>query len=93
MPDQKKGSFERLIAAGGGQVVVGRCVYDTLIRNNTRHIFRAPYTNAPELTHMLTESKYLGKEKVRSPCVCFRLTFTFNTRWITPALRCVEFQC
>ena len=64
MPDQKKGSFERLIAAGGGQVVVGRCVYDTLIRNNTQHIFRAPYTNAPELTHMLTESKYLGKEKV-----------------------------
>merc|ERR550525_2331632 len=47
MPDQKKGSFERLIAAGGGQVVGGR----------------APYTNAPELTHMLSESKYLCKEK------------------------------
>ena len=27
-------------------------------------VFRAPFTNAPELTHMLTESKYLGKEKV-----------------------------
>jgi len=48
VPDQKKGQFERLIAAGGGEVVKGR----------------APFTNAPELTHMLTESKYLGKEKV-----------------------------
>ena len=27
-------------------------------------LFRPPFTNAPELTHMLTESKYLGKEKV-----------------------------
>ena len=27
-------------------------------------ILRPPFTNAPELTHMLTESKYLGKEKV-----------------------------
>jgi len=48
VPDQKKGQFERLIAAGGGKVVEGR----------------APFTNAPELTHMLTESRYLGKEKV-----------------------------
>merc|ERR1719234_1090606 len=48
VPDQKKGQFERLIVAGGGQVVKGR----------------PPFTNAPELTHMLTESKYLGKEKV-----------------------------
>ena len=48
VPEQKKGQFERLIAAGGGKVVDGR----------------APFTNAPELTHMLTESKYLGREKV-----------------------------
>ena len=26
MPDEKKGMFERLITAGGGQVVLGRCV-------------------------------------------------------------------
>ena len=26
VPDQKKGQFERLIAAGGGQVVQGRWV-------------------------------------------------------------------
>ena len=78
MPDQKKGSFERLIAAGGGQVVSGRCVYDKLMRNNTQHIFRAPYTNAPELTHMLTESKYLGKEKVRSTLCLFPIKVHFQ---------------
>ena len=27
-------------------------------------ILRPPFTNAPELTHMLTEPKYLGNDKV-----------------------------
>jgi len=48
MPAEKKTKFERLVLAGGGQVVVGR----------------SPYSNTKELTHILTETRYLGKEKV-----------------------------
>ena len=48
MPQQKKEQFGRLVQAGGGGVVVGR----------------APYSNTGGVTHMLTEMRYLGKEKV-----------------------------
>ena len=34
--------------------------------------FSPPFTNAAELTHMFTESKYLGKEKV-----LFQISFPF----------------
>ena len=48
MPQQKKEQFARLVQAGGGGVVAGR----------------APYSNTGGVTHMLTEMRYLGKEKV-----------------------------
>ena len=54
------------------------------MRNNTQHIFRAPYTNAPELTHMLTESKYLGKEKVRSSLCLFPIKLSTQGGLLRP---------
>ena len=40
--------------------------FDFVIKIIKGHIdpFSPPFTNAAELTHMFTESRYLGKEKV-----------------------------
>ena len=58
-------------------------------RNTINHIalFRPPFTNAPELTRMLTESKYLGKEKVTFRILDVGwLESELKPRWITLAL-------
>ena len=49
MPDQKKGSFERLIAAGGGQVVSGRCVYDTIDEKQHTTYFQGTLYKCPRV--------------------------------------------
>jgi len=48
MPSGKKEQFQRLVQAGGGEVVPGR----------------PPYSNTKGITHLLTEARYLGKDKV-----------------------------
>ena len=48
MPSPKRDQFSRLVEAGGGRVVTAK----------------PPYSNTQGVTHVLTESKHLGKEKV-----------------------------
>ena len=48
MPSNKREQFRRLVEAGGGRVTEAR----------------QPYSNTAGLTHLLTETKYIGKEKV-----------------------------
>ena len=58
MPDQKKAQFEKLITAGGGQVVQEKTARSLLHHDDNGD------TNAPEVTHVFTESAYIRKEKV-----------------------------
>ena len=48
MPANKREQFRRLVETGGGAVAEAR----------------PPYSNTAGLTHLLTETKYIGKEKV-----------------------------
>jgi len=48
MPQNKRDQFQRLVIAGGGKVLEAR----------------SPYSNVEGVTHLLTETRYLGKDKV-----------------------------
>ena len=57
MPDERKVEFEKLISAGGGQVVQAKAAGRLLHHHDD-------VTNAPEVTHVFTESAYIRKENV-----------------------------
>ena len=62
MPEQRKIQFEKLITAGGGQVIQAKAAIHLLHFDED-----SDDTNAPEVTHIFTESPRTLKEEVDLP--------------------------